>query len=82
MRRLCAVYARGQQDPEDLFQNIFLALWKALPAYRGDAAERTWVYSIAHNVALTSRAKESRWLHRRSGGLRDSQLPKSPHRPA
>ena len=67
MRRLCAVYAKGPQDREDLFQNIFLALWKALPSYRGDAAERTWVYSIAHNVALTWRAKEGRWLHHRSG---------------
>ena len=30
MRRLCAVYARDPQDREDLFQNIFLALWKAV----------------------------------------------------
>jgi RNA polymerase sigma-70 factor (ECF subfamily) len=65
MRRLCAVYARDRHDREDLFQNIFLAIWKALPAFRGDAAERTWVYSIAHNVALTWQAKERRWQHRR-----------------
>jgi DNA-directed RNA polymerase specialized sigma24 family protein len=26
MRRLCAVYARDQQDREDLFQTIFLAI--------------------------------------------------------
>ena len=69
MRRLCAVYARDQQDREDLFQNVFLAVWKALPAFRGDAAERTWVYSIAHNVALTWQAKERRWGRRR--GLED-----------
>jgi RNA polymerase sigma-70 factor (ECF subfamily) len=60
MRRLCAVSARGQHDREDLFQNIFLAIWKAMPSYRGDASERTWVYSIAHNVAATWRAREGR----------------------
>ena len=65
MRRLCTVYARGSHDREDLFQNIFLALWKALPNYRGDSSERTWVYSIAHNVALTWQARERRWLDRR-----------------
>lgn len=61
MRRLSAVYARGMQDREDLFQSIFLALWKALPSFRGEASERTWVYSIAHNVALTWRARDRRW---------------------
>jgi RNA polymerase sigma-70 factor (ECF subfamily) len=65
--RLCAVYARDRQDREDLFQNIVLAIWKALPAFRGDAAERTWVYSIAHNVALTWQARERQWQHRRRG---------------
>jgi RNA polymerase sigma-70 factor (ECF subfamily) len=65
MRRLCAAYARGSHDREDLFQNIFLAIWKALPGYRGDSSERTWIYSIAHNVALTWQARERRWLDRR-----------------
>lgn len=66
MRRLCAVYARDSRDREDLFQNIFLAVWKALPAFRGDATERTWIYSIAHNVAFTWQAKERRWQDGRS----------------
>lgn len=78
MRRLCAVYARDQQDREDLFQNIFLALWKALPAFRGDASERTWVYSIAHNTALTWQAKERRWQHRRRGLEEASDVAASP----
>lgn len=78
MRRLCAVYARDHQDREDLFQNIFLAIWKALPAFRGDAAERTWVYSIAHNVALTWQARERRWQHRRRGLEEASQVVENP----
>ena len=74
MRRLCAVYARGQHDREDLFQNIFLAVWKALPSYRGDATDRTWVYSIAHNVANTWRSRDGRWSQRRRG-LEESAPP-------
>lgn len=60
MRRLCAVYAADQADREDLFQDICLAVWRALPAFRGDASERTWLYRIAHNVALTWQTRSRR----------------------
>lgn len=66
IRRLCAVYALNPADREDLFQDIFLAVWKALPAFRGDASERTWLYRIAHNVALTWRSKDRRSNSRRA----------------
>ena len=29
-----------------------MALWKALPNYRGDSSERTFVYRVAHNTAI------------------------------
>ena len=60
MRRLCAVYADRAMDRDDLFQEIFLAVWRALPAFRGDASARTWLYRIAHNVALTRQARQRR----------------------
>jgi RNA polymerase sigma factor (sigma-70 family) len=59
-RRLCAAYTGRAADREDLFQEIFLALWRALPAFRGDASRRTWFYRIAHNVALTWRGRRVR----------------------
>jgi RNA polymerase sigma-70 factor, ECF subfamily len=60
VRRLCAAYAAGAADREDLFQDIFLAVWRALPGFRGDASARTWLYRIAHNVALTWQARDRR----------------------
>lgn len=60
MRRLSAVYAASPSDREDLVQDIFLAVWRALPAFRGDASERTWLYRIAHNVALTWQVRDRR----------------------
>ena len=60
MRRLCGAYADRAMDREDLFQEIFLAVWRALPAFRGDASVRTWLYRIAHNVALTWQARQRR----------------------
>jgi RNA polymerase sigma-70 factor, ECF subfamily len=72
MRRLCAAYAERATDREDLFQEIFLAVWRALPAFRGDASTRTWLYRIAHNVALTWQARERRRDARESPLLEDT----------
>lgn len=62
IRRLSRVYLSEPADQQDLFQEICLALWTALPRYRGDASERTWVYRVAHNVALTLRGRHQRRL--------------------
>jgi len=63
IRRLCAAYAESPADREDLFQDIFLAVWRALPGFRRQASVRTWLYRIAHNVALTRRTRDR---HRQS----------------
>ena len=50
--RLAAGYVDQSADREDLFQEIAVALWQALPRYRGGASPRTFVYRIAHNTAI------------------------------
>jgi len=30
-----------------------MALWTALPQFRGDSSERTWAYRVAHNTAIS-----------------------------
>lgn len=42
-------------DRNDLMQELLLALWKALPAFREDSKASTFVYRVAHNTALTWR---------------------------
>ena len=60
VRRLCSVYTSVPADREDLFQEIFLGVWRSLPAFRGESTERTWLYRIAHNVALTWQVRDRR----------------------
>jgi RNA polymerase sigma-70 factor (ECF subfamily) len=69
LRRLAGGYAVQQADREDLFQEIAVALWQAIPEYRGDATERTWLYRIAHNVAISSSVRL------RSRGRREEGMP-------
>ncbi len=54
--RVVAAYARPA-DQDDLAQEIAVALWNALPAFRGDCSEQTFVYRVAHNRALTHLAR-------------------------
>jgi RNA polymerase sigma factor (sigma-70 family) len=64
--RLTAAYARSQADREDLYQEIVVAVWRALPGFRGGASLRTYAFRIAHNRGLTWRARHDR--HRAVGG--------------
>jgi RNA polymerase sigma factor (sigma-70 family) len=60
IRRLCGAYAPNAADGEDLFQDVWVAVWRALPAFRGDSSARTWLYRIAHNVALSWQVRDRR----------------------
>lgn len=71
LRRLTTGYADQAADREDLFQEIAMALWQAIPKYRGDASERTWLYRIAHNVAISAS------MRLRNRARRETELPES-----
>jgi RNA polymerase sigma-70 factor (ECF subfamily) len=53
IRRLAAAYTATTGDQEDLFQEIAIAIWQALPQFRHQCSERTFAYRIAHNRAIT-----------------------------
>jgi len=53
VRRLVASVERDHGRRQDLGQDIWLALWQALPSFRGDCAERTFVLRIVHNRAVS-----------------------------
>lgn len=53
LRRVAASYEANLHLREDLFQEICLAIWQALPRFRGDASERTFLFRIGHNRGLT-----------------------------
>ena len=42
---------------EELFQDIALNIWRALPSFRADSAVKTFIARIAHNVLATHVAK-------------------------
>ena len=50
--RLALGFVREPADAEDLAQEAFVRLWRALPLYDGRAAFSTWLYVIARNACL------------------------------
>jgi len=57
LTRLAASYTNTLSDRDDLLQEIATALWQALPRFRGECSERTFLFRIAHNRAIAHLAR-------------------------
>ena len=53
LARLASSYELNAHAREDLLQEIRLAIWVALPRFRGESSLRTFLFRIAHNRAIT-----------------------------
>ena len=51
--RAVASYAPPGAERDDLAQDVQLALWQALPRFRGDSSPRAFALRIAHNRGLS-----------------------------
>jgi len=71
LRRLVSAYVTNPADREDLLQEIAAGIWKSLPGFRGESSERTWIYRIAHNIAIRG-SSQVRRRSAREPGLEDS----------
>lgn len=58
LRRLVAAWERDAAARDDLLQEILVALWRALPRFRGECSERTFVFRVANNRALSHRFRK------------------------
>src|SRR3984885_16165746 len=58
LTRLAASYTNTPSDRDDLLQEIAMALWQALPRFREECSERTFVFRIAHNRAIAHLARK------------------------
>jgi len=58
--RICSAYTSSRADAEDVFQEVLLNIWKALPGFRGEANMSTWVYRITLNVCLQAKYRKDK----------------------
>jgi RNA polymerase sigma-70 factor (ECF subfamily) len=57
--RLAFSMMRNETQAEDVAQDVFVKIWKALPCYHSGASLSTWIYTITRNTCLTELKKRS-----------------------
>jgi RNA polymerase sigma-70 factor, ECF subfamily len=60
LARLARVYEADPDLRRDLLQDIHLELWRSLARFAGQCSLRTWVYRVAHNVAISRSLRKRR----------------------
>ena len=58
--RLCLGFFREKELADDLFQEIFIKVWRHLDNFKGESEISTWIFRIAYNTALTFSAREKK----------------------
>lgn len=55
---------KNREQAEDLAQEVYIRVLKAYKNFEGKSSEKTWLFSIARNVAIDSFRKQKGWKQR------------------
>ena len=58
--RICRIYAVSPIEPQDLFQEVVIQIWKSFSTFKGKSDISTWIYKIALNVCNRSKMQFDR----------------------
>jgi len=58
--RLITALVRNQQDAQDLYQDVFIIVWKKINTYQFRSDFYSWLYRIAVNTCYNHLKKEAR----------------------
>lgn len=62
--RIANAFAPDQADRDDLFQEILISIWRALPQFGGRAKASTYVYRVALSCALNWKRSRRRYAQK------------------
>ncbi|CAM3879059.1 RNA polymerase sigma factor SigX [Mesobacillus zeae] len=70
---------KSREQAEDLMQEVYIRVFKSYKRFEGKSSEKTWLFSIAKNVAIDHFRKQQGWRQRllgkvdiSAGQIRDS----------
>ncbi|WP_066060867.1 RNA polymerase sigma factor SigX [Neobacillus soli] len=55
---------RNKEHAEDLVQEVYIRVFKSYHRFEGKSSEKTWLFSIARNVAIDFFRKQKGWKER------------------
>lgn len=76
--RLVLSMLRDRSEAEDVAQEIFMRLWRALPGYSGRASLSTWLYAISRNACLSQIRKRRPQVSLEDPGVQDDPAMAAP----
>ena len=56
-------FTNHAEDAKDIYQEVFIRVFRALPGFRFESKFSTWLHKITTNVCLTHRQKAKRHRH-------------------
>ncbi|WP_136465224.1 RNA polymerase sigma factor [Flagellimonas onchidii] len=62
--RICTVYSSTSEDAKDLFQEVLVHIWKAIPTFESKSSIGTWMFRVTINVCLRFRSKHTKRIDR------------------
>jgi RNA polymerase sigma-70 factor (ECF subfamily) len=60
---IAAGYVHSADDAKDIYQEVFLRVYKGLPKFQYKSEFSTWIFRITTNVCLSHRSRRNRNLH-------------------
>lgn len=60
---IAARYVQSAEDAKDIYQEVFLRVFRSLPRFQLRSQFSTWLFRITTNVCLTHRTKRKRHVH-------------------
>jgi RNA polymerase sigma-70 factor, ECF subfamily len=60
---IAARYVQSSEDAKDIYQEVFLRVFRSLPRFQLRSQFSTWLFRITTNVCLTHRTKRKRHVH-------------------
>lgn len=55
---------KNREQAEDLVQEVYIRVLRSFQQFEGKSSEKTWLFSIARNVAIDHFRKEKGWKQR------------------
>ncbi|MDP4084989.1 MAG: sigma-70 family RNA polymerase sigma factor [Bacillota bacterium] len=60
--RFLVLMVNSREEAEDLTQEVFIRAYKGLPNFKGESSYKTWLYTIARNIAY-DHCRKKKTLH-------------------
>jgi len=56
--RICSAYSHDPEEASDLFQDVLVNIWQAMPKFNSKSSLGTWMFRITLNICLRLRSSQ------------------------